>query len=209
MTNPRTYAGLTLWPEQDEAVTKACKMLAHDPRVVTLMPCGSGKTVTGGAIAQELVDPHTGSVLITVPTLQLVAQTLTQWLWAFGPDALGEVVALCSDPHVLDQYNRGTSGIQARILSDARELAALKATGRRITAVCTYQSLHEVIAAHRAGADAWGLVIIDELHRADGNTRSSRSACLMRHDAGHDSSAGPGKRWCSRSLGDQHVSKAA
>ncbi len=40
-------------------------------------------------------------------------------------------------------------------------------------------------------------------------TCSSRSACLMRHDAGHDSCAGPGKRWCSRSLGEQRASTAA
>ncbi|MDH6709200.1 superfamily II DNA or RNA helicase [Kitasatospora sp. MAA19] len=170
LTHPRAFAGLTLWPEQDEAVDKACGMLTDVSRVVILMACGSGKTVTAGAIAQEVVDPRTGSVLIAVPTLDLVAQTLTQWLWAFGADALGEVLAVCSEPRVLDRFNRDTDGVPARVLRDPRELVDRMAAGRRITAVCTYQSLNAVIAAHRAGAGAWSLVIADELHRADGNS---------------------------------------
>ncbi|MFF2955865.1 Helicase associated domain protein [Kitasatospora sp. NPDC057965] len=161
---------MTLWPEQEEAVDNACRMLAETPRVVILMACGSGKTVTAGAIAQEVVDPSTGSVLIAVPTLDLVAQTLAQWLSAFGPDALGEVLAICSEPRVLDRFNHDTNGARARVLSDPQELASQITAGQRITAVCTYQSLHAVIAAHQAGSAAWDLVIADELHRADGNS---------------------------------------
>ncbi|MER7701562.1 Helicase associated domain protein [Kitasatospora sp. NPDC097605] len=169
-TSARTFAGLTLWPDQDEAVHRACEALAEVPRVVLLMACGSGKTVTAGAIAQELLDPRTGSVLIAVPTLDLVAQTLAQWRWAFGRDALGDVLALCSDARVLDGVSHGTDGARARVVSDPRRLADHIAAGRRITAVCTYQSLHTVVAAHQDGAGPWDLVIADELHRADGNT---------------------------------------
>ncbi|MEE1825367.1 Helicase associated domain protein [Streptomyces sp. BE20] len=170
LTEPRAFAGLTLWPEQAEAVEKACAMLAEVPKVVVLMACGSGKTVTAGAIAKELVDPNTGSVLIAVPTLDLVAQMLTQWLWAFGSRALGEVIAVCSEPRVLDRFNHDTDGARAQVLSDPGALAERMAAGRRTTAVCTYQSLHAVIAAHRAGARAWDLVIADELHRSDSNS---------------------------------------
>ncbi|MCX4624436.1 phosphotransferase family protein [Streptomyces albogriseolus] len=40
-------------------------------------------------------------------------------------------------------------------------------------------------------------------------TCSSRSACLMRHGVGHESGAGPGKHWCSRSPREQRASTAA
>ncbi|MFJ1707157.1 Helicase associated domain protein [Kitasatospora sp. NPDC088346] len=163
---PRAFAGVTLWPDQDEAVDKATAALNATPQVVVLMACGSGKTVVAGAIAQEVL-PRTGSVLIAVPTLDLVSQTLDQWAGAFGPDALGEVIAICSDRRVLGDASAGRG---ARVVSDPQELADLRTTGRRITAICTYQSLHIVIAAHQAGAGAWDLVIADELHRSDSNT---------------------------------------
>ncbi|MCX4758674.1 DEAD/DEAH box helicase [Kitasatospora purpeofusca] len=163
---PRAFAGVTLWPDQDEAVDRATAALAAVPQVVVLMACGSGKTVVAGAIAQEVL-PRTGSVLIAVPTLDLVSQTLDQWARAFGPDALGEVIAICSDRRVLGDASASRG---ARVVGDPRELADLRATGRRTTAICTYQSLHTVIAAHRAGAGAWDLVVADELHRSDSNT---------------------------------------
>ncbi|MCG6496896.1 Helicase associated domain protein [Kitasatospora sp. A2-31] len=163
---PRAFVGVTLWPDQDEAVDKATAALNTAPQVVVLMACGSGKTVVAGAIAQEVL-PRTGSVLIAVPTLDLVSQTLDQWAGAFGPDALGEVIVICSDRRVLGDASASRG---ARVVSDPRELGDLRATGRRITVVCTYQSLHIVIAAHQSGAGAWDLVIADELHRSDSNT---------------------------------------
>ncbi|WP_316521147.1 DEAD/DEAH box helicase [Kitasatospora brasiliensis] len=160
--------GLPLWPHQQTAVEKTCTMLAESPQTVIVMACGTGKTVTAGTVVQRAVDPEAGRVLVAVPTLDLIVQTLGQWRQAFGADALGEVIAVCSDSRRLDGFNQG--GSRARVVGNARDLAGLRPAGRRLTVACTYQSLHTVIAAHRAGAGAWDLVVIDELHRADGNS---------------------------------------
>ncbi|RGD59425.1 hypothetical protein DR950_17945 [Kitasatospora xanthocidica] len=165
----RGPADLSLWPHQQVAVDKTRAMLAESSQTVIVMACGTGKTVTAGSIAQQVVGPGSGSVLVAVPTLDLIVQTLGQWRRAFGADALGEAIAVCSDPRVLDGFNQG-DGARARVIDNPHELAGLRSAERRITVACTYQSLHTVIAAHRAGARPWDLIVIDELHRADGNS---------------------------------------
>ncbi|MEY9842930.1 superfamily II DNA or RNA helicase [Streptacidiphilus sp. EB103A] len=64
-------------------------------------PCGSGKTITAAAASLRLV-PH-GRVLVMVPTLDLLTQTVRAWR---DVGHTGPAVAVCSlqdDTELFDQ----------------------------------------------------------------------------------------------------------
>ncbi|MEV8101727.1 phosphotransferase [Streptomyces sp. NPDC088135] len=135
-----------------------------------------------------------------------------------GPDQIGR-----------DTFTYVPGWVPARFqVWEDKQVAAAGALARAMHEATRNSDLagqHQVVCHHDLGPnnavfqDKMPVAFIDFDMAAPGSpledvgymswTCSSRSACLMRHDAGHDSSAGPGKRWCSRSLGEQRVSTVA
>ncbi|MDX3854868.1 DEAD/DEAH box helicase [Streptomyces sp. AK02-01A] len=158
-----------LWQHQQEAVKDLTRELRSAARVTNVMACGTGKTRVGAEVA-GLVSPS-GPVLIVVPTLDLVAQTLTGWLDALGREALGHIIAVCGDREVMDRdAANDLTDLQIEVTSDAGRLAELlRARRGRSTVAITYQSLPKLVAAHRIrGVQPWKLVVVDEAHRSAG-----------------------------------------
>ncbi|MFI9158818.1 hypothetical protein [Kitasatospora aureofaciens] len=125
-------------------MTKTCAMLADIAQVVLLMACGTGKTVTAGAIAQQVVSPAPGASWSPCPRSTRPTRRSASGGWTLGAEALGEVITVCSDTWVLDRFNR--RAVSAAVSSATPvNLARLLSSGRRITVACTYQSLHIVI----------------------------------------------------------------
>ncbi|MFF2226996.1 Helicase associated domain protein [Streptomyces globisporus] len=158
-----------LWDHQRAAVRDIKAELASAGRATTVMPCGTGKTRVGAEVA-ALVSAS-GPVLIVVPTLDLVVQTLTSWRDALGWEALGHLIAVCGDKEVMDRATaQDLTALQIDVTSDADRLAELLRTRHgRSTVAITYQSLPKLVAAHRVtGVQPWKLVIVDEAHRSAG-----------------------------------------
>lgn len=133
------------------------------------MACGTGKTRVGAEVAR-LVSPSE-PVAIVVPTLDLVAQTIISWLQALGREALGHIVAVCSDKEVMDREAADElRQLQVDVTADPDRLAQLlRAYRGRSTVVTTYQSLPKLVSAHRIpGVQPWKLLIVDEAHRSAG-----------------------------------------
>ncbi|MEU2159268.1 Helicase associated domain protein [Streptomyces sp. NPDC019396] len=160
-----------LRPHQIEAVEAIVRGLDIPPgknipveglRGTVVSACGTGKTFIGAAAAERLV-PH-GRVLVLVPTLELLAQTVQEWR-AFGH--VGPSVAVCSlgdDPRL---YALGV-----RSTTSAPQLALWHGRGP-VTVFATYASLPVLIEAH-AGEygmpmDVWDLILVDEAHRTSGS----------------------------------------
>ncbi|MUN41671.1 DEAD/DEAH box helicase [Actinomadura litoris] len=167
-----------LLPHQREAVGKAVRALAGGGRAQLLSPCGTGKTITASAVDEELA--AAGRTLVTVPTLELAAQTLREWR-SKGGRSLGTVVVACSDPAVLTgrEVELDTAAV---VTTSPEQIAAAGAVPGRVTMVSTYDSAPMVAAAHtNHDLPAWDLLVVDEAHRTVG--APGRPWSVVHHDA--------------------------
>ena len=78
------------------AIEKVLNSLEKRPRASILMACGTGKTVVALWVAERI---GARTVLILVPSLALVRQTLHEWLKQTSWTKLS-YLCVCSDPTV-------------------------------------------------------------------------------------------------------------
>lgn len=158
-----------LWPHQREALKGLTAELSSAGRVTNVMACGTGKTRVGAETAQ-LVAPS-DPVLVVLPTLDLITQTLAVWLETLGRQALGRIVVVCGDREILDRdMADDLSTLAIEVTSDVSRLVELlRDPHGRSTVAITYQSLPKLVAAHEfSGVRPWRLIVVDEAHRSAG-----------------------------------------
>src|SRR5262249_19510320 len=173
-------------PHQTRAISAAQDHFFRDKatRGRVIMPCASGKSLTAYWISQSL---GAKTILVTVPSLALVRQSVTDWTREFL--ANGQVpdwICVCSDESVgnLDQdafvgeiYELGLP-----TLTDPEKIANLlraPCKGSRIV-FTTYQSGGVPAEAARKAGVVFDLAIFDEAHKTVGD-RSKPFASLL-HD---------------------------
>jgi hypothetical protein len=100
---PRTH--------QLEAIAAIQAHLHTTDRVSVLMACGTGKTLVGRWLAEQR--QACATTLVVVPSLALIAQTLSEWRSAAG--WLFEALIICSDPST-------AAGAQERAASDGEDI---------------------------------------------------------------------------------------
>jgi predicted helicase len=165
-----------LRPHQTLALAKVCDGFQNHARGKLIMACGTGKTLTSLRIAENVVAPG-GSVLLLVPSISLLSQTLKEWT------AEAEVplrpFAVCSDTKVGKRTEREDISLYDLVLPATTDAAKLYAriTGSRggatekiLVIFCTYQSLPVIAAAQEKGLPEFDLIICDEAHRSTGVT---------------------------------------
>ncbi|MFE1781659.1 Helicase associated domain protein [Streptomyces sp. NPDC059506] len=154
-----------LRPHQVEAVDAAVRALeapagavvpAAGLRAQVVAACGTGKTRIAVGVAQRL---RAGRVLVLVPTLDLLTQTVTAWREADRGETMLGVCSL-----------RGDTEPGFPSTTDADELVAWCKGLEKVTVFATYASLGlgTLERAHAAGLEAWDLVVVDEAHRTSG-----------------------------------------
>ncbi|MFF7205324.1 Helicase associated domain protein [Streptomyces sp. NPDC008141] len=167
-------ADLELRPHQAEAVTAVVKTLRTNPRASVVAACGTGKTLIAARTAARIT--ARGRVLVLVPTLDLLSQTVRSWAAA---GRKGTAIAVCSARQAVEHPSAG----DIPMTTDPGELAALApadATGP-ITVYATYASLPTLLAAHHSHhLPAWDLAVIDEAHRTAG--RLGKAWAAIHHD---------------------------
>jgi len=124
--------------------------------------CGSGKTFMSAHTGIRVA--HSGSILVLVPTLDLLGQTIRTWRAA---GRLGEMYAVCS-------LEDNEPAIGVRCTTSATRLSFWLSQSGPVTVFATYSSLSTIIDAHRGteyvrAATAWDLLIVDEAHRTSGD----------------------------------------
>ncbi len=124
--------------------------------------CGTGKTIMAAAAARRLV-PR-GRVLVLVPTLDLLAQTVRAWHEA---EHKGPAVAVCSlqdDPELWS--------LKVRSTTNPIQLALWHGSGP-VTIYATYASLGVLAEAFEGvygqKLDPVDLAVVDEAHRTSGS----------------------------------------
>ena len=164
-------------PHQQEAINSALAHLkAPDTRGKLLMACGTGKTLVGLRVAEGIAGPG-GRVLVLVPSLALLSQTLRAWL----DDACLPIraFAVCSDNQTgrprrnnADTADMDVLDLTYPATTDAASLAtqATPAAPAAMTVVfATYQSSEVTGQAQRNhGLPDFDLAVADEAHRTAG-----------------------------------------
>ncbi|MFI1286742.1 Helicase associated domain protein [Streptomyces sp. NPDC020858] len=162
---------IVLRPHQEEAVEAIVRGLDIPPgrripeaglRATVVAACGTGKTFIAAAAALRLA--RHGRVLVLLPTLDLLTQTVREWRLA---GHTGPAVAVCSledDPQLWQ--------LDVRTTTSAPQLGLWHGHGP-VTVYATYASLPVLAEAHEGAyglpMDVFDLVVVDEAHRTSGS----------------------------------------
>ena len=163
---------------QRQAIQCVRDGLAEADRGKLIMACGTGKTFTALRIAEDLAGKG-GRVLLLVPSLALMQQTVREW--SIDSQVPLRSFAACSDAQVGVRRGRADDladidvhDLEVPATTDAAKLAA-KATApdpeRMMVVFSTYQSIQAISAAQqRFGLPEFDLIVCDEAHRTTGVT---------------------------------------
>ena len=165
-----------LRPHQEEACDAAVRLLTIPASgIVSLggLRCqiraatGSGKSLTAVHVTSRIYSERT---LVLVPSLPLLAQTVTVWQQEGHG---GQMYGLCS-------LKAGEQPPGIRCTTDPAQLVEWARGPGRITVFATYSSLGlgYLEEAHRLGLAPFSLAVVDEAHRVSGHAGSPWAAIL-------------------------------
>lgn len=160
-------------PHQKTAIADVVAGLGAADRGQLLMACGTGKTFTEFWVAQTL---GAQSVLCLLPSLNLISQSLREWLKIEAFDW----IAVCSDETVgsdldedYDVVSEAPGIIATTKPEDVAEFMARPTTQRKVV-FSTYHSSPVVAAANVT----FDLAIADEAHRVAGKSATAFATVL-------------------------------
>jgi len=165
-------------PHQQLALDEAVHHFVTDgnERGKLIMPCGSGKSLTGWWLAEQL---NAKSVLVAVPSLSLVKQTLEVWAReSVAGNCKIRWIAVCSDETVAKTESDDAAvlvqDLGVRVHTNPSEIAEwLKHSFDGVTVVfTTYQSGRAIAEAGRIAGFDFDLGILDEAHKTVGKKGS-------------------------------------
>jgi superfamily II DNA or RNA helicase len=155
------------FPHQQKALDAIVPALKAVDRVSAIMACGTGKTLTA-LWATEQLGPS--KVLVLLPSLALLRQTLHEWLKETSLDLA--YLCVCSDPSVkadADEIATPQSDLDFEVSTDSATVRRFLDAPFKGTKVIfsTYQSASVVGEAIKKG-EAFDLGIFDEAHKTAG-----------------------------------------
>ncbi|MEN9535520.1 MAG: hypothetical protein RIR37_793, partial [Verrucomicrobiota bacterium] len=172
---PTSLKPLKPKPHQKDAVKDAHGyfVIQKAKRGKLIMPCGSGKSLTAYWIAEKLT---ARSIVIAVPSLALIRQTLKVWLRETQANKQQvEWICVCSDESA-GRIERDDNAVLRQdlgvpCLTDSKEIATwLKRKHRGLTIVfTTYQSGETLAKAARGAKFSFDLGVMDEAHKTVGD----------------------------------------
>ncbi|MDN5780217.1 MAG: Helicase associated domain protein, partial [Humibacillus sp.] len=170
-------------PHQLEAIAAVQAALSRSDRTQIIASCGTGKTLIGRWLAEQR---RAAATVVFLPSLALIAQTLTAWRSAGGPWQF-EALIICSDPTTADgeQERAGADGAdiptpfwaahRAQVTTSRRRAGAVLSARRHdrpLVVFSTYHSAPVLAGAARDTTTRFDLVIADEAHNLAGHPRT-------------------------------------
>jgi superfamily II DNA or RNA helicase len=155
-------------PHQQEALAAIVPTLQKESRATAIMACGTGKTLVTLWTMEKLV---AGKVLVLLPSLALLRQTLHEWLKETSLESLA-YLCVCSDPTVkadADEIATPQSDLDFEVSTDSktvRRFLDAPFEGTKIV-FSTYQSA-SVVGEAMNPEDSFDLGIFDEAHKTAG-----------------------------------------
>jgi len=155
-------------PHQEKALNDLLPALKSSDRATVIMACGTGKTLLSLWAAERL---GVKNVLVLVPSLALIQQTLHGWLAATGWDNLA-YLCVCSDPTITDGADElivKKSDLDFEVTTapaDVKRFLETEFSGVKVV-FSTYLSA-SVVGQALKGRDIFDLGIFDEAHKTAG-----------------------------------------
>ncbi len=162
-------------PHQQEALDAILPSLEKSDRATAIMACGTGKTLVALWVAERCSGRRSGgNILVLVPSLALLRQTLHEWLRETGWQNLS-YLCVCSDPTVeqgTDELIVRQADLDFPVTTDpgvVHRFLEGKAPGEPPVKIVfsTYQSAREV-ARGLPEKFVFDLAIFDEAHKTAG-----------------------------------------
>ena len=156
-------------PHQYEAINDILNTLKDEDRATALMACGTGKTLIALWVSEQM---DCQDILVLLPSLTLVRQTLHEWLKETKWQHLA-YLCVCSDPTVaskeLDSIKINQSDLDFVVTTESstvKQFLSQSTKGIKIV-FSTYQSSH--IVAEAMDSDfRFDVGIFDEAHKTAG-----------------------------------------
>lgn len=157
---------------QQAALNSAISYFAENRRGKLIHPCSAGKTLTAYWIAREL---KARSILVTVPSLSLVNQTLEEWAKRFIADDLDvSWICVCSDQTVgnitVDSAETTAQDLGIEIITDSKSISDWLINNKSEIKVVfsTYQSGLALAEAVQSCSFVFDFAVMDEAHKTVG-----------------------------------------
>ena len=157
-------------PHQVAAIKKTIDHFKSNERGKIIMPCGTGKSLTAFWIAKQM---GVKSILVAVPSLALLQQTLKVWTREFLINGIEpEWFCVCSDGTVKDEqddYVTDTADLGIKVDTDPSLIKQFlkKKTSKIKVVFTTYQSGRAT--AKGSKGFTYDLGIMDEAHKTVGS----------------------------------------
>ena len=157
-------------PHQIEGIDKAIKYFETNDRGKIIMPCGTGKSLLAFWIAKDM---GAKTILISVPTLALIQQTLKTWTRELIINDLNaDWLCVCSDNTVKedqDSFVSFTYDLGIEVTTNKKDISKFlnnKTSNYKII-FTTYQSGKTIADASKGFS--YDLAIMDEAHKTVGH----------------------------------------
>ena len=159
---------------QIEAITAVLDGFKEHDRGKLIMACGTGKTYTAQCISEDLVGTG-GNVLLLVPSISLLSQTVKEW--TADSSIPINVFAVCSDAKAgkrretedMSPYDLAIPATtDTKLLVEKFQKTSSK--DKMNVILSTYQSIGIIHEAQKLGFGKFDLIIADEAHRTTGVT---------------------------------------
>ncbi len=156
-------------PHQDDAIKDILAALNGDNRATALMACGTGKTLVALWVSEQMDCKH---ILVLLPSLILVRQTLHEWLKETAWSHLS-YLCVCSDHTVagkeLDSIKVNQSDLDFAVTTESSAVKQFLSQNAKSVKIVfsTYQSAH-IVAEGMDNNYQFDLGIFDEAHKTAG-----------------------------------------
>ena len=160
---------------QKEAIKAVINGFKEHERGKLIMACGTGKTYVAQCISEDFVGVG-GSVLVLVPSISLLSQTIKEWtadssipitVYGVCSDAMAGRRRETEDMSPYDLAIPATTDTKSLITNFKKN----KSKDSMNVIFSTYQSIDIVQKAQKEGIGKFDLIIADEAHRTTGMTR--------------------------------------
>ncbi len=166
-------------PHQSDAIKDILNTLKDEDRATALMACGTGKTLVALWVTEQMGGHN---ILVLLPSLTLVRQTLHEWLRETQWQHLS-YLCVCSDPTVaskeLDSIKINQSDLDFAVTTEhstVKQFLSQNTKGVKIV-FSTYQSAH-IVAEGIDNNYQFDFGIFDEAHKTAGREGKKLSFAL-------------------------------
>ncbi len=162
-------------PHQSKAIREVIKAFKNNSveRGKMIMPCGTGKSLTAFWITRDM---KVKNVLVAIPSLSLLQQTLNVWTKEFlANDIQPDYLCVCSDESAgtleKDEFTAQTYDLGIRTTTNVDEISSfLKNKNSKFKIIfTTYQSGQATAKASKKAKFSFDLGIMDEAHKTVGH----------------------------------------